>query len=349
MTEFEICSLDIRHNIKRIQQCANGIPIWAVIKFDGYGTGMLYLANILRECGITNFAVSRAEDVEKLREAGFQDARILLICQPGSDDELRIALQNRAIFSVGSICFAKRLKRVCAELGAVAEAHVTVDTGMGRFGFLPKDYDAIQSLYLYNEEISFSGIYSHFYYAHGNPRATKKQFKEFVKILHRLKSDGIDPGMAHICNSAATFRYPDMHLDAVRVGSAILGRICGMDSDQLGLKKIGTLKSDIAEVKFLPKGHQVGYGSRCQLDYDSDIAVVNAGRWAGTVEISRKNKILKHFPVVEINGTHTAMVCPPGMGHSIIDVTGLIVRRGDVVRMDLSPLKVNGYVKRIYV
>lgn len=348
MTTYEIRDSDVRHNIQVIKRKA-GAPIWAVIKFDGYGVGLLHLAEILRQCGIENLAVSDAADVERLRNAGFTTERILLISQPGSDEEIETALENEAIFSVGSRQFAERLRQIAAQRGIPAEAHLTIDTGMGRFGFLPEDYEAARELFLPSEDLTVTGIYSHFFNSFSNDKATKEQFEVFMQFLGKLRADGIDPGMTHICNSAATFRYPEMHLDAVRVGSAIVGRVSGMTPKQTGLRKVGILKCNVCEVKFLPKGHQVGYGAKCQLRRDTKIAVISAGHWAGTLSVRMRDVLLRRFPSVRIGGKTAKMVCAPEMGHIIVDVTGMNVKAGDTVYMDISPVRVNGYVRRSYI
>ena len=49
----------LSHNIELLQKMANGVPIWAVLKGNGYGIGVLPLARHLAEAGIGPFLRDR--------------------------------------------------------------------------------------------------------------------------------------------------------------------------------------------------------------------------------------------------------------------------------------------------
>ena len=65
--------------------------------------------------------------------------------------------------------------------------------------------------------------------------------------------------MRHAANSNGVFRYDDMMLDAVRVGSAFTGRI--VNGAKYGLSRLGYLESRVIETRTVPKGHTFGYGA----------------------------------------------------------------------------------------
>ncbi len=63
---------------------------------------------------------------------------------------------------------------------------------------------------------------------------------------------GFEVGMVHCCNSAAFLKFPQMRSDAVRIGSAFLGRLSFQDG--LGLKRIGHAEATIEELRQLQPG-----------------------------------------------------------------------------------------------
>ena len=131
MVYYEISIEDIRNNVKTVMKTA-GVPLWGVLKYDGYGIGTLNMAEILRAEGVTRFAVSDTKSLVALRKAGFTAEEILLLCPQPTDDEISAVIDNRGIFSVGTLEYAGRIN------GVTAQAHAAVDTGMGRFGFFRK-------------------------------------------------------------------------------------------------------------------------------------------------------------------------------------------------------------------
>lgn len=92
----------LKHNIAMIQERAGDAAIFAVLAGDGYGAGLIELAQILREEGISRFAVDEPEDVRRLRAAGFQEEPILMLRSTTDRGELESLLEQRAICTIGS-------------------------------------------------------------------------------------------------------------------------------------------------------------------------------------------------------------------------------------------------------
>ena len=103
-------------------------------------------------------------------------------------------------------------------------------------------------------------MFSHFSLAfYGNGKEVREQYDRFLECVEILKNNGIEPGLLHICNSSAVLRFPDMHLKAVRVGSVLLGRLS--IPNEWGFKKVGYLTSNVAEIKTIPAGYNIGYSN----------------------------------------------------------------------------------------
>jgi alanine racemase len=65
--------------------------------------------------------------------------------------------------------------------------------------------------------------------------------------------------------------YPEMNLDAVRIGSCIQGRVL---INNLNLRKIGIFKSEIITIKDVPKGYNISYSNEYKTKKAMKIAVV---------------------------------------------------------------------------
>ena len=203
----------LSHNIELLQKMANGVPIWAVLKGNGYGIGVLPLARHLAEAGIDHFCVTEVREAELLRENGFEDAAILMLRSTGDPAELNRLMDLRVILTIGSWETACAINAIAAERADVVEAHLKIDTGMGRYGFLPEDMNHILGVYREQKNIAVSGVYTHFNCAFGSKKLTHQEFETFRKTVSAIREAGFETGTVHCCNSSAFLRFPEMHCD----------------------------------------------------------------------------------------------------------------------------------------
>ncbi len=150
---------------------------------------------------------------------------------------------------------------------------------MGRYGFTSDERIWVDAIYheVY-PHIRPIGLYTHFHTA-GKRWQVLQQVNRFQWTLERLRLHGDDPGMIHYCNSIAFWKYPKYHENAVRLGSAILGRV--YYGRKAGLRRVGWVEAPIQEVKHLYRDSNVGYGNACKVSRGHDLAVVGVGYFHG--------------------------------------------------------------------
>ncbi|MBQ5794539.1 MAG: hypothetical protein IIW14_00950 [Kiritimatiellae bacterium] len=81
-------------------------------------------------------------------------------------------------------------------------------------------------------------------------------------------------GTRHIANSCAALRFPETRLDAVRVGSALVGSLIA--ESPVPLKTPHVFKAQVVALKELKKGDTMGYASVYKAKKDMTVAVVAA-------------------------------------------------------------------------
>lgn len=344
------------HNIQAIRRFAGPVPIWGVLKGNGYGIGLAPFSKILYENGIDRFAVTEVKEVEQLREL-YPEAPILMLRSTADPAEINELLDLNAILTVGSYETAVAVNGIAAERSAMAEVHLCIDTGMGRFGFLPEELDKIVSVYEFMKSLAVTGIFTHFHSAFCNEKATKQQYERFTELIGKINEAGYETGMAHCCNSHAFVRHPEMHMDAVRIGSAFLGRLSF--KERLGLKKIGYAECTIDALRTIPKGQTVGYGAGFKAKAPIKVAVIGLG-WYNGFTAERENdlwrkrdclrNILKNiryffFPrkvLVSVGGKKCRVLGHVGMVHAVVDVNDIDCAVGDPVVAQVNSLYIKG-------
>ena len=373
MKSLVINKNDLRHNIKVIKDLAKlDIPddngkkykLIAVVKGNGYGLGLIEYSKFLIDNGIETLAVATTEEAVQLRKSGIEED-ILMLSSTSIKEELKTLIDNDIIITIGSIDAANTVLEIEKETSKKIRAHIKIDTGFGRYGFLYTDIKAIVESIKSLSNISIEGIYSHFsrpYYK--KDKWTKKQFSRFINVIEALKLNDIDILNYHICNSPAFLNFHDMHLNCARMGSAFLGRVAA--ENNVGLKKIGQLKTNITEIKTVPKGYNIGYLNSYKTKKETKIAIVQVGYMDGynitksedmfrfidklrSLFQSIKRVLKKTNLKVTINDKKYNIIGKVGMYHLAIDITDSNIKVNDFVYLDINPLHVDSKIEREYV
>ena len=357
MNRLVIDTAALRKNIAAIRKQADGAPVYAVVKGNGYGLGLVPFAKLLKEEGIDHFAVTETADAVALREAGLETEEILMLTPITDEDELRTLIENNIILTISSNNDAVYASGVAEKMAAVAAVHIKVDTGMGRYGFSPYDVNEIAAIYEYLQSLAVCGIYTHLHSAFSSPKATRAQYEAFEGLLKKLHDRGYETGTAHIANSSALYRHPEMKMDAVRVGSAFLGRLSFKGGKELA--KIGWAESPLTELRFLQQGSTVGYGAGYVTKKYTQIAVLPIGWYHGFgIEKGRdlwrirdcirgclslvKAALTRKKLYVTVNGHKARVLGHIGMVNTVIDVTNITCVPGDMARLEINPLLAKG-------
>lgn len=269
----------IGHNMRVIREHTDkNAKIMAIVKADAYGHGVVSVARTMIENGADAFGVACVDEAIQLRRNGFSIPILVLGATLPCEAETIVDYDiTTAAFDFDN---AKHLSEVAVKKGKRASVHIKVDTGMSRIGIVAvqegaeKQVKKIASL----PGIEITGIFSHFSCADtDNEELTFRQFDRFVSFCDKVKNEGINLPLRHICNSAAIFRYPHMQLDMVRAGIVCYGLYPSEKISGYGLEPAMSLKTSVSRVEKLLPGESVSYGAVYTATEEKRIATLMAG------------------------------------------------------------------------
>ena len=339
----------VRNNLRTIKERADGVQIYADLSANANGMGLLPIAKFLRDEGIRNFIVSDPCDARLLRQSGFTKEYLMMLRSTADPNEISELLSLGVVCTAGSYDAAVAINGIAEARGIVASIQVKIDTGLGRYGFQPTELDKVAAIYKYMSSLRVVGTFTTFASSWRNKKLTFLQLDKFNTVLDRLIDMGLEPGAAHVCDSAALFKYRLELMDAVRVDTALSGRIPGKKSFP-GLSRVGHIEAGIEEVVWHPKGQIIGSERGFVTKAPTKIAILSVGYYHGfgvdryiversLFEISRYRRRKGY---VRINDQKAQILGSVGLLHTMVNVTNIDCTVGDIAVLDVDPVNVKG-------
>src|SRR6267143_6168747 len=128
----EIHRKNLRHNVQEVARRAGARPILAVVKNNGYGMGVVNVAQLVEpQSEIFGFAVVKFHEAMSLRDAGIR--KPVLLMGPFDEKNLEEAVA-RNIMPMVYTPVGPAMEKIAAKLERPVPLHVSVDTGIGRVG-----------------------------------------------------------------------------------------------------------------------------------------------------------------------------------------------------------------------
>lgn len=309
------------HNIRLSLDSATRMMV--AVKANGYGHGVLPIAETVLSAGATDLGVASVEEALALRKGGI--AAPILVLGAVTPEAAQIAAAWQIAVTLTDDWAVQDIPKFDSQL----QVHLKVDTGMNRLGFRTAEEVLKAAKWIVSRsDLTLAGMFTHFATADGQDLGqAEAQVRKFESILRALKDEGIEVPIVHAANSAATFRKTDWHYNMVRVGISAYGYPPSTHvNPPVPLSPALHLYSFITRLVTIEKGETVGYGATFKAKRKTRLATLPVGYADGYL------RILSNRADVIVHGKRAPVVGNVCMDQMTIDVTDIEdVALGDAV------------------
>ncbi len=297
----------LAHNLAQVRRYAPQAKIMSVVKANGYGHGLLTVAQGLRETDA--FAILNPAEAIALREAGYAHPILLL---EGVFAAAQLADVDRYQLDLVVHHAAQVQWLLAATFHQPVRVFVKLDSGMHRLGFQPADYALAVAQLAACPHVREVVLMTHFANADEDDGITQPM-QTVAAAMQGL------PYARSLANSAAVVQQPLTHADWVRPGIMLYGAtpIATRSAASLGLQPVMTLQSALISVQTIGAGESVGYGSQFTATRPTRVGIVACGYADGYP---------RHAPTgtpVAVNGILTRTLGRVSMDMLAVDVTDI--------------------------
>ena len=326
-TVLEINLNTLINNLNKFRlNLSHDTKIMAMVKAFSYGSGSFEIANVLQYHNVDYLAVAYADEGVELRKAGVNLPIMVMSPEEQAFDTMIRHQLEPEIFSFRTLSLLeKTIKRNALPQNKPVKIHVKIDTGMHRLGFMNEEVDELIERLNSNPFIYVQSVFSHLI-ASDNPefdKVTQEQIEKLNIIKNKfiLKSD--HEILFHIANSSAIGRFPESHMDMVRIGIGLYGITDNIPE----LESVLNLRSILSQIKQVKKGESVSYNRSWIAPKDTRIGIVSIGYADGMLRsLGNGNANLY------VNGKPAPVIGDICMDMCMVDLTGIdAVENDDVI------------------
>ena len=298
----------LRHNYRTYRsKLPEGCGIVVMAKASAYGSGAMPVARLLQDMGAEYLAVAYPEEGRDLRRGGIRIPIMVLNAEAYSYPML-------AEYDLEPVVHRKEELRYAAKLNL--PAHIELDTGMARLGFVA---DEFRELFSNDSGLTTAKIASIFTHLAASDEErhddyTLHQLHTFERLYEEYVASGGTVVKRHALNTNGISRFPKSAYDMVRLGIGLYG--LGDESLRMDLLPALTLTTTITALSDRSAGQTVGYGRRGKLESDVRLAVLSIGYADGLPRLAGEGRF-----GVRINGVLAPTVGAICMDMCTVDVT----------------------------
>ncbi|HWK63593.1 MAG TPA: alanine racemase [Rhizobiaceae bacterium] len=334
-------------NLARLRvSTGEGRRIYAVIKGDSYGAGIVQSAQALQAAGVDALAVGNADDVVMLRAAGITCD----ILAYGSTPPVMAAhlIELDAILTIHDLASLHAILAAAkaAKAAKPPRVFVKVDCGLARLGIALSDAEEVFSTLAATDSVTVEGIYTHLAGQH-DPVRVRVQADRLAQAVAVAKTHGIAPQIIMLASSWLILKHPDLNLTAVDPGRIVFG----LARDEWGVggeyeAVIARFSGRLIQVSTLPAG-TIPYGSNEPIASELRVGVIAAGTTDGLVFTRPGQPVL-------VRGKRAAQLGASGIEHSLVDLSAVpdanvgdeVVWFGRDGDEEITPLEFSRYCDR---
>ena len=254
-----------------------GVPVMGIVKANGYGHGLVQMAQALERQGVEQIGVAFVEEGIALRTAGIRTPILVLggIFGP----QVSHYLDHDLEITVSSLDKLRQVEAAAEARGQRAVVHLKIDTGMERIGVHSYSSAAFIEAAAASRWCEIKGVYSHLACA-DDPASpmTNQQLERFLEACAHFERIGAPMPIRHLANSGGVLHFPETWLDMVRPGIILYGVLPDPASQStIDLRPVLSLKSQVVYFKVIRDGATVSYGATWRAEHQTRIVTVPIG------------------------------------------------------------------------